>query len=97
MHNIKKTFDKIFMIISNLLKDSVDKKGNFPKIGRNPKFSYIEVIALSLTSETLSIDSENYLFCKLNSEYKKQFPNLINRSKYNIRRRNLAYKFASNF
>jgi Transposase DDE domain len=92
MHNIKKTFDKIYMIISSLLIDSVDMKGNFPKTGRNPKFSDTELIALSITSETLSIDSENLLFIKLNTEYKKQFPNLINRSKYNIRRRNLFLK-----
>ncbi|MFZ1288496.1 MAG: IS982 family transposase [Melioribacteraceae bacterium] len=80
------------MIISNLLKDSIDKKGNFHKLGRTPKFSDLEVIALSLTSEILSIDSENFLFIKLNAEYKKQFPNLINRRKYNIRRRNIALK-----
>lgn len=49
MHNIKKTFDKIYMIISNLLKDSVDIKGNFPKTGRTPKFSDTEIIALSIT------------------------------------------------
>jgi hypothetical protein len=89
MHNIKKTFDRFYMIIRNLLKDTVDKNGNFRKVGRRPKFSDIEVIALSLTSETLSIDSENNLFIKLNTEYKKQFPNLITRSKYNIRRRGL--------
>ena len=89
MHNIKKTFDKIYMIIRNLLKDSVDKNGNFHKVGRRPKFSDIELIALSLTSESLSIDSENNLFMKLNTEYNKQIPNLINRSKYNIRRRQL--------
>ena len=77
------------MIIRNLLKESIDKKGNFHKRGRPPKFSDTEVIALSLTSEALSIDSENNLFIKLNTEYSKQFPNLIHRSRYNIRRRQL--------
>lgn len=92
MHNIKKTFDRFYLIIRNLLKDSLDKNGNFHKVGRRPKFSDVEVIALSLTSEALSIDSENNLFMKLNTEYKKQFPNLIKRSKYNIRRRGLFLK-----
>ena len=95
MHNIKKTFDRFYMIINNLLKDTVDNKGNFKKLGRHPKFSDIEVIALSLTSEALSIDSENNLFMKLNTEYKKQFPNLIHRSKYNIRRRKLFRQIES--
>ena len=89
MHYIKKTFDRFYLIISNLLKDNVDINGNFHKSGRRPKFSDIEVIALSITSEALSIDNQNNLFMKLNTEYKKQFPNLINRSKYNIRRRKL--------
>lgn len=92
MHNIKKTFDKFYMIIRNLLKDTLDRNGNFAKVGRTPKFSDIEVIALSLASEALAIDSENNLFVKLNTEYKKQFPNLIQRSKYNIRRRKLFLK-----
>lgn len=92
MHNIKKTFDRFYLIIRNLLKDSIDRNGNFHKVGRRPKFSDIEVIALSLTSEALSIDSENNLFMKLNTEYKRQFPNLIERSKYNIRRRRLFFK-----
>ena len=61
MHNIKKTFDRFYLIISNLLKDNVDINGNFHKSGRRPKFSDIEVIALSLTSEALSIDSQNNL------------------------------------
>jgi len=72
------------------MKDNVYKNGNFKKVGRKPKFSNAEIIFLSLTSEILSIDSKNNLFIKLNREYKKQFPNLINRSNYNIRRRNLS-------
>ncbi len=70
---LKKTFDRFCMNINNLLKDTVDKNGNFPKVGRRPKFSNIQVIALFLTSEALSIYSENNLFMKLNTEYKKKF------------------------
>ncbi|MEG2491295.1 MAG: IS982 family transposase, partial [Alistipes sp.] len=40
----------------------VNSQGNIPRCGVVPKFSDLEVIALSLTAETLSIDSENYLF-----------------------------------
>ena len=46
-----------------------------------PGFSDVEVIALSLAAEWLSIDSENYLFSKLNSEYRKEFENIIVGSK----------------
>jgi len=92
MHNIKKTFDKFYLIIRNLRKESLNKNSNFHKVSRRPKFSDTEVIALSLTSEALAIDSENNLFVKLNIEYKKQFPNLIQRTKYNISRRRLFLK-----
>ena len=89
MHNIKNTFDKFYKIIFEILKPHIDKQGNFIKPGAVPKFSDIEIIALSLASESLSIDSENYLFGKLRTEYFDDFPNLIDRSQYNIRRRKL--------
>jgi hypothetical protein len=48
-----------------------------------------EIIALSLCSEALSIDSENLFWKKLSTEYCQDFPNLIDRSNYNKRRRRL--------
>ena len=51
-----------------------------------PKFSDLEVIALSLTAETMSIDSENYLFMQL-APYKSSFPNMISRRQFNDRRK----------
>ena len=79
----------MYSIIEKLLKNDIDSKGNFAKVGRNPKFSDLSIITLSLTSESLGIDSENYLFGKLIAEYKNDFPNLIDRSQYNLRRRKL--------
>ena len=51
-----------------------------------PKFSDLEVISLSMTSESLGIDSEAYLFSILKG-YKEEFPNLISRRQYNDRRK----------
>jgi hypothetical protein len=92
MHNIKNIFDKFHKIIFTILKDQVNEQGNFNKPGAKPKFSDIEIITLSLVSECLSIDSENYLFGKLKTEYRGEFPNLIDRSQYNLRRRKLLHK-----
>lgn len=64
MHNIKVNFDKILEVIKDILSDEINEKGNYLRRGTVPKFSDIEVIALSLTAECLSIDSENYLFSK---------------------------------
>jgi len=63
--------------------------------------SDLEIVALSLTAEFMSIDSENSLFKEIN---KQQIPNLIERSQFNKRRRKLFFfleevrvKLASHF
>ena len=89
MHNIKTNFDKLFPIVNEMLANKVNDHGNFVRPGPEAQFSDLEVIALSLTSEALSIDSETLLFSKLNSEYQVDFPHLIDRSQYNRRRRSL--------
>ncbi len=61
------------------------------------RFGDLEVVALSLTAEHLSIDSENNLFDRL-KEYKTEMPNLISRRQFNDRQnsqRNYARRFVS--
>lgn len=79
-------------MIKDILKEEVNEKGNYVRRGTVPRFSDIEVIALSLTAECLSIDSENYLFSKLKTEYRYDFKNLISRRQYNDRRKLLLAK-----
>ena len=52
-----------------------------------PRFSDLDVIALSLTTEHLGIDSENNLFDQL-KEYQKDFCHLISRCQFDDRRKN---------
>lgn len=92
MHNIKTNFDKILVVIKDILGDEINDQGNYLRRGTVPRFSDIEVIALSLTAECLSIDSENYLFSKLIKEYENDFTNLISRRQYNDRRKLLFEK-----
>lgn len=92
MHNIKTNFDKILVVIKDILGDEINESGNYLRRGTIPKFSDIEVMALSLTAECLSIDSENYLFSKLLKEHAKEFDNLISRRQYNDRRKLLFEK-----
>ena len=87
MHNLKTNFDKILNICKLHSKGLVNEFGNVPRKGTVPKFSDLEVIALSMTSEALSIDSENLLFLKLNTDYKNDFPDIISRRQYNDRRK----------
>lgn len=86
MHNLFANFVKILEICKKFSQDLVNDKGNIPRPGVVPKFSDLEVIALSLTAESLEIDSESYLFAKL-EEYQVQMPNLISRRQYNDRRK----------
>ncbi|MFW0717497.1 IS982 family transposase [Pedobacter sp. N23S346] len=63
--------------------------GTYLRPGPKPKFSDIEIIALSLTAEATGIISENHLFHILNSDYKLDFPNILSRRQYNDRLKNL--------
>jgi hypothetical protein len=89
MHNFHAIFRKILDICKQFSYDLVNTEGNSRRRGVVPRFSDIEVIALSLTAETLSIDSENYLFRKL-AESKKEIPNLISRRQFNDRRKSTS-------
>ena len=92
MPNIKTNFDKIPGVIKDILGEEINEKGNYARRGTRPRFADIEVIALSFTAECLSIDSENYLFSKLNKEYMSEFENIISRRQYNDRRKLLFEK-----
>ena len=92
MHNIKANFDKIIEVVREILDGEINEQGNYIRRGVVPRFSDIEVIALSLTAECLGIDSENYLFSKLRIEYHKDFENIISRRQYNDRRKMLFEK-----
>ena len=94
MHNIKSNFGKILEITKSIFADSLDPDGNFTHYPNKPKMSDIEVVALSCTAEALAIDSENWLFSKLKSDYATEFPNLIERSNFNRRRKKLASRAA---
>ena len=92
MDNFRENFDIILTAVKQNLSNILNKDGNIKRPGPKPKFSDAEVIALSLLSEILMIDSENYLFKKLNKNHKTSFPNLIERSVYN-RRRKLLFNY----
>lgn len=92
MHNIKTNFDKILDLLTGILRDEINEKGNYKRCGVVPRFSDVEVMALSLTAECLGIDSENYLFSKLSADYNNEFENIISRRQYNDRRKVLFDK-----
>jgi len=81
MNNLNANYERILEVLRKISKDQL-----LVYQRRKPQLSDLEVIALSLTAEYMSIDSENHLFRKL--------PDLIlqkiERSVYNRRRKRLA-------
>jgi len=89
MNNLKENFLILLSIVKQSLQNVLDANGNLPKPGPEPKFSDAEVISLSLLSEAMMFDSENYLFKCLQKERQGTFAHLIERSRYNRRRKQL--------
>lgn len=84
MSKIVKNYFRVLEVISSLGFELKYKSG----VGRKNKMTDLEVVALSLTAEFMSIDSENSLFKEINEQ---QIPNLIERSQFNKRRRKLFF------
>jgi len=82
MNNFLTKYEKILEILKQF-----ETKSNFLNQIRRPRLSDIELIALDITAESLSIDSEYQLFRTLPSTLSSK----IERSVYNRRRRRLFF------
>lgn len=94
MHNLKANFDKFLAIAKSVFRDEINVEGNFQFYPNRPKMSDLQIITLSCLAESLSLDSENWLFGKLRSGYSILVPDLVHRTTYNRRRRRLSDKTA---
>lgn len=90
MHNIRTNFSKFYGICKDLFKKETGNKKNFQFYPVQPKMNDLEVVALACCMEALSIDSELLLWSKLKKDYASAFPNLIDRSRFNRRRKRLT-------
>ncbi len=82
MNNFKANYNKILEVLR-----SITKKEQFLKQKRKPKLKDIELIAMNLTAEYMSIDSECQLFREIPIDLKGK----IERSVYNRRKRKLFF------
>ena len=81
MNNLNANYERILEVLRKISKEQL-----LAYQRRQPKFSDLELISLSLTAEFMGIDSENDLFRKLPINISEK----IERSVYNRRRRKLA-------
>ena len=84
MSNIVKNYFRALEIIGSL---NCDLEYKF-RACRKQKMSDLEVVAMSLTAEFMSIDSENSLFKQITNT---EIHNLIERSQFNKREENYSY------
>lgn len=79
----------MYKIVKSSLSEKLKGQDNVQFYPRAPKMNDCSIIALSICAESLGIDSENYFWSKLKKDYREEFPNLIDRSNFNKRRRRL--------
>ena len=82
-------FVKILEICHKFSDGLVDERGNIRRLSPVPKFSDLEVIALSLATETEEIDSENWLFNNKINDFIELITNMISRRQFNDRRKSV--------
>ncbi len=82
MNNFKANYNKILEVLK-----LITEQEQFLKQKRKPKLKDIELIAMNLTAEYMSIDSECQLFREISIDLK----NKIERSVYNRRKRKLFF------
>jgi len=90
MHDLKANFDKILPIVKQTLADQLNSNDNLREYPNPPKPPDAHLLALSLLQEALSIESEHWLWSKLQTDYNQVFPALPHLSNYNRRRKRLA-------
>ena len=90
MCNLYTKFVKFLEICKHFSEDLVTEAGNLRRPGPVPRFSDLEVIALSMAAEAEEIDSENWLFEAKLKECRSSIPNLISRRQFNDRRKSVS-------
>ena len=90
MCNLYTKFVKFLEISKQFSNDLVTTQGNIRRPGPVPRFSDLEVIALSMAAEAEGIDSENWLFEAKLKTCSTRMPNLISRRQFNDRRKSVS-------
>ena len=87
MCNLYTKFVNFLEICKQFSYELVNETGNIVRRGPVPRFSDLEVVALSMAAEAEEIDSENWLFESKLNECRHLIPNLISRRQFNDRRK----------
>ncbi len=92
MRNQRAMYEKTHEYAAEVFRNDTDANGNFQFYPRRARVSDLYVMALAIAAEYACIDSENWLFSKLRTDYSGRFPELIDRTRFNRRRLQLQVR-----
>lgn len=90
MRNLYTKFVRLLEICKQISNNLVIERGNIRRLGLIPRYSDLEVIALSMAAESEEIDSENRLFEAKLKGCRENVPNFIFRCQFKDRRKALS-------
>ncbi len=85
-------FEKSLECAAEVFRNDTDADGNFQFYPRRARMSDLQVMAFAIAAESACIDRENWLFSKLRTDYRSRFPERIDRTRFNRRRRQLQVR-----
>lgn len=91
VENLTDLFTTIFVIIDDIYNEIIPMSIRNRRNIKDSKLSDSEIIAISIVGELLTIDSEKSFFSLLKREYKRLFPRLGDRTRFNRTKRNLHW------
>ena len=89
MHDLKAIYNKVKTCLKSTSKEYFVYGENTRFYPNPPKMTDLEVISLAITAECTQLDSENYLWSKIASDYPKWYVRLSHRTRFNMRRKQL--------
>ena len=90
MRNLYTKFVRFLELRKLFSNGLVTEKGNILRPDPVPRFSDLEVIALSMAAESEEIDSENWSFESKLKECSNKLPNLISHRQFDDRRKSVS-------
>ena len=92
MNDLRKIYEKSLEYAVEVFKNVTDDEGSFQMFLTQLRTSHLQVMALAIAAKSACVDSENWSFSKLYMDYRSRFPKLIDRTRFNPRRRQLQVR-----
>jgi len=89
VENVQEFMTIIFVIVDDLYEKATPTSIRLRKNKDNAKMSDSEILTIAITGETIGIDSETAWYRFVKKNYRKLFPNMCDRTRYNRTRRDL--------